>query len=367
MTSKYTLDLYRKTQRRFLECGVCTEIYNEDDRVPRQLPCFHTFCSACLKIICSKRNNIECSLCKANHKVNKKGPENFGKDNTRRDLLSFLPENANENGLQLCTKCSEIITIWFNCDTCSIIVCSECKVFHKKEYSNHRLRNTSAVKDEDEDEFEGRCELAGHGNGPLKYYCVSSTCQVGVCSTCIVELHRDSNYHQLKDMTVFIQEKKDSLQSDIILLKNKIFTAYTLIAKSNSNMDVFMIKKKMLKTKIDGLYEAGLKEPESTRHKLEQKYGQIFQELDELRSTAIENLKKFIKDAEYYALSSEQILNQKNMITLLNLGTSETNTMHDLIAMDLNVFDDKSAFKTSENNVTLLEQTIDNLKTLQGK
>jgi hypothetical protein len=58
-------------------------------------------------------------------------------------------------------------------------------------------------------------------------------------------------------MTVFIQEKKDSLQSDIILLKDKIFTAYTLIAKSNSNMDVFMIKKKMLKTKIDGLYEAG--------------------------------------------------------------------------------------------------------------
>ena len=137
----YTLDLHIKTQRRFLECGVCTEIYNEDERVPIQLPCLHTFCSACLKIICSKRN-IKCSLCKASHKVDKKGPENFGKDNTRRDLLLFLRENANENGLQLCTKCSEIITIWFNCDACSIILCSECKVFHEEEYSNHRLRNT---------------------------------------------------------------------------------------------------------------------------------------------------------------------------------------------------------------------------------
>jgi hypothetical protein len=65
-------------------------------------------------------------------------------------------------------------------------------------------------------------------------------------------------------MTVFIQEKKDSLQSDIILLKDKIFTAYTLIAKSNSNMDIFMIKKEMLKIKIDGLYEVCLKELEST-------------------------------------------------------------------------------------------------------
>ena len=122
-------------------------------------------------------------------------------------------------------------------------------------------------------------------------------------------------------------------------------------------MDVFMIKKKMLKTK---------KEPESTRHKLEQKYGQIFQELDELRSTAIENLQKFIKDAEYYALSSEQILNQKSMITLLHLGQSEPNQMHDLIEMDLNVFDDKSDLKAIDNNVKMLEQTIDNLKTLQG-
>ena len=331
---------------------MCTEIYNEVDRAPRLLPFFHTFCSACLKKICSKRNNIECSLCKASHKINKKRPENFGKDNTRRDLLLFLRENASENGLQLCAKCSEILTEWFNCDTCNMILCSECKLFHEDEYSNHCLRNTSAVKADDEGEFEGRCELAGHGNGPMKYYCISSTCQVGVCSTCIVELHRDSNYHQLKDMTVFIHEK--------------IFTAYTLIAKSNSNMDDFMIKKEMLKIKIDGLYEVGLKELESTRHKLVHKYGQIFQEQDELRSTAIENLQKFIKDAKYYALSSEQILIQQNMITLLHLGQAETNQMHDLIDMDLNVFDDKSDFKVIENNVKMLEQPIDNLKTLQG-
>jgi pyruvate-formate lyase-activating enzyme len=70
--------------------------------------------------------------------------------------------------------------------------------------------------------------------------------------------------------------------------------------------------------------------------------------------------------AECSALSSEQILNQKSMITLLNLGQSERNQMHDLIAMDLKVFDDKSAFKVIDNDVAMLEQTIDNLKTLQG-
>jgi hypothetical protein len=30
------------------------------------------------------------------------------------------------------------------------------------------------------------------------------------------------------------------------------------------------------------------------------------------------------------------------------------------------VFDDKSAFKVIDNDVAMLEQTIDNLKTLQG-
>jgi pyruvate-formate lyase-activating enzyme len=53
------------------------------------------------------------------------------------------------------------------------------------------------------------------------------------------------------------------------------------------------------------------------------------------------------------------------MITLLNLGQSERNQMHDLIAMDLKVFDDKSAFKVIDNDVAMLEQTIDNLKTSQ--
>jgi hypothetical protein len=40
--------------------------------------------------------------------------------------------------------------------------------------------------------------------------------------------------------------------------------------------------------------------------------------------------------------------------------------MDDLIEMDLNIFDDKSAFKVIDNDVAMLEQTIDNLKTLQG-
>jgi hypothetical protein len=35
MANKYALDWYKKTQSRILECGVCTEIYNEDDRAPR--------------------------------------------------------------------------------------------------------------------------------------------------------------------------------------------------------------------------------------------------------------------------------------------------------------------------------------------
>jgi hypothetical protein len=69
---------------------------------------------------------------------------------------------------------------------------------------------------------------------------------------------------------------------------------------------------------------------------------------------------------EYYALSSEQIINQKSMITFLHLGQAETNQMDDLIEMDLNIFDDKSAFKVIDNDVAMLEQTIDNLKTLQG-
>jgi hypothetical protein len=97
------------------------QIYNDDEHIPRQLPCFHTFCSACLIRLGNRGNKIECSLCKTVHKIKQGSMVNFCKDNTRRNLLTFIKENVNGNGLAICSECNEILKLWFTCKSCSII------------------------------------------------------------------------------------------------------------------------------------------------------------------------------------------------------------------------------------------------------
>jgi hypothetical protein len=69
----------------------------------------YTFCSACLRRLGNRGNKIECSLCKTVHEIKQGSTVNFYKDNTRRDLLTFLKENVNGNGLAICSECNEIL------------------------------------------------------------------------------------------------------------------------------------------------------------------------------------------------------------------------------------------------------------------
>jgi len=46
-----------------LECSICLESYNENEKCPRVLACGHTFCSACLANW-TKDNEVECPTCR---------------------------------------------------------------------------------------------------------------------------------------------------------------------------------------------------------------------------------------------------------------------------------------------------------------
>ncbi|XP_064099973.1 E3 ubiquitin-protein ligase TRIM13-like isoform X2 [Macrobrachium nipponense] len=46
-----------------LECGICNELYDEDEFRPRILPCSHTYCSTCIKQLISS-GHLSCPLCR---------------------------------------------------------------------------------------------------------------------------------------------------------------------------------------------------------------------------------------------------------------------------------------------------------------
>lgn len=89
MSERNGYDLVKKLRQRYLECGICTEVYDEDVHVPKLLPCLHTFCIKCISTI-HKGNSLTCPLCNQMHNLNKGKLLSLPKDNTRRDLTDFL-------------------------------------------------------------------------------------------------------------------------------------------------------------------------------------------------------------------------------------------------------------------------------------
>lgn len=49
------------------ECNVCLDMYNEEKRRPRTLPCGHTFCTPCLTSVW-RHNSVTCPTCRTKHK-----------------------------------------------------------------------------------------------------------------------------------------------------------------------------------------------------------------------------------------------------------------------------------------------------------
>lgn len=356
MANADILYFLQELQRNFLECGVCAEVYNEDDRIPRQLPCFHTFCSACLIRLGNRGNKIECSLCKTVHKINQGSTVNFYKDNTRRDLLTLLKENANGNGLSICSKCNELLQLWFTCKSCSIILCTECKEVHSKQYSRHRICN-APVSVESDAEFVEKCELSGHDNGPLKYICVSSLCQVALCSTCIVEFHRDDAFHQLRELKTYVEERKDSLLIDVKSLKEKIVLTNSFIMKSKANFDHYRTEKEVLKRKIDNLKEMG--SGDCPRSYLNDQLAEICREQEQLRLIVMRNLTNVMTNTEKCRSECKQLLDEKSTRIFVLVDKTKKEEIDGLLTHELNIFEANKALQSIKQIESMVGQYTD--------
>ena len=260
---------------------------------------------------------------------------NFCKDNTRRNLLTFIKENVNGNGLAICSECNEILKLWFTCKSCSIILCPGCKEVHSKEYSRHRIGNVP-ISTESDTEFVEKCDLCGHDNGPLKYICVASLCQVALCSTCVIESHRDDAFHQLKELKTHVQERKDSLVIDLKSLEDKIVIANFMIVTSEKNFDHYRTEKEILNIKIDILN--AMCSRDSTPTYLTDHLAEICREQEQLRLFVMRNLTNFMTNAEKCRSECKQLLGEKSTGTFLLVEKTKKEQIDNLLTHELNVF-----------------------------
>ena len=99
-------------------CGVCFKQYDNENHVPKILPCEHTYCQSCLQIIGAETVDIKCPECRTNHEVPERGFM------TNRALLDVVDEllkvlmcekHPSKERLLLCVECLECrlcIRLW---------------------------------------------------------------------------------------------------------------------------------------------------------------------------------------------------------------------------------------------------------------
>lgn len=70
-----------------MECGVCQEVFDDEARTPRNLPCSHHLCSLCVSSLI-RRNDRKCPFCRKPFVA--LSPEDLMKNNGLLDCIQYL-------------------------------------------------------------------------------------------------------------------------------------------------------------------------------------------------------------------------------------------------------------------------------------
>ena len=110
-----------------LTCPVCLEIYNEDERLPKCMPCQHSCCLQCiLKMVRKNSKTLKCPLCQAKFAVPAGGVKDLPTNVTMVSMLELLPDNNNNDDTKK-KKGSKPLCHQHGYKEC-IFMCTQCKV-----------------------------------------------------------------------------------------------------------------------------------------------------------------------------------------------------------------------------------------------
>ncbi|XP_071127453.1 E3 ubiquitin-protein ligase TRIM56-like [Mytilus edulis] len=349
MSSRNTVNLITELERRYLECSICTEVFNEEERIPRLLPCHHPFCSECIKRLGRRKETIKCPTCNAVHKVKKHGPIDFPKDKTRRDLTSFLQAHSDQNAFKKCNKCGKTVDDTYKCQQCNLNLCETCRCQHQIEHETHDIIiNKSETFREEQDNLDV-CQNPHHEKSKLKYFCISSDCQSVLCPLCVIEEHRDISKHELEDIEKAFKKRKNELGNDTKSLRTRIShvesTKQKVLDKTNTLQD----EKDDYLQNMDAIYNRGIADLKYRRQKLLDRYIIAFKRKESKLLTRKHNLDSFLQNASECCSLSEQLINHNSMSSFLSVH--QTLDVHVKRYLNIAVEDSSCDTNDSETNI----------------
>ncbi|XP_071159582.1 uncharacterized protein [Mytilus edulis] len=201
--------LHGSIREKRLQCLHCKAKFDEENHLPRVLPCLHTFCSTCLEKLL-KNNILTCPTCHDNSKTSGDSLETYQVDFTRKDLVSFHKKFCQSSKVE-CDMCDNKADFW--CYVCENLLCSGCNKGHEKnkKWRTHKVVSITEIKDPSDFRHEVLCSREGHKNKPLEVYCTGDSCKKVVCGTCWMVDHSDKTEHTPTDIEDQFVEERDSL------------------------------------------------------------------------------------------------------------------------------------------------------------
>lgn len=347
--------LVSEIQERYLECSICTEIFNEHGRIPKLLPCLHTFCLACLKAL-YKKDRIRCPTCNGLHKLSKREFNDLPKDNTRRDLTSFIQDKTLSRSDNECSNCGNCTNELYCCYDCNECICSKCCKVHKQKHNVQELRQ----------ETSNVCKIAGHDNSPLKYYCKGPICEKVICANCALSDHRDQGKHYLEDVKQTIDKRKEKLRTTVTALKRQISTVKG-IEKTCKEKDISLREEReKFCTNVERIYNKGIQALQSKKEFLIKSYNNTLKGHEDSILRTKEKTFTYIQNAEECCNITERLLSDSGFTSFLAVDKTLNNRIQEFVDKSFeNVeFNDKVGLQSLHGQVTSFEQSVkDSLKT----
>ena len=135
----------KQIDKQFLVCGICLERY----KIPKVLPCLHTFCQCCLEnYVPPESLTLTCPLCRQQSIVPIEGVAGLQSNFFITNLMEVLERPESNGGgdspigdqmLSCASHEGEILTYY--CDNCETAICEECTVTEHCDHSTVLLAN----------------------------------------------------------------------------------------------------------------------------------------------------------------------------------------------------------------------------------
>ncbi|XP_022787727.1 tripartite motif-containing protein 45-like isoform X2 [Stylophora pistillata] len=209
-----------------VECPVCQEQFGEN-KEPKILKCFHTFCKSCLEgwLRQQRKEALSCPTCRTKTECPNNDIDSLPSNLFYKQMVEIVEAYTGQEESSCCGKCDEQKSLKFYCSNCNCLLCEECAALHKKwkDFRGHQLKEIGKLQSRDVDDYSRKANVCKEHDDEFRFFCLA--CRICICRDCAILDHDDhkkiSLEKGLENKTTEIKNRIQEVQSNGSHLRNK--------------------------------------------------------------------------------------------------------------------------------------------------